>query len=110
MLCPLFAQIYRRRSPGVVSSGQDTLLLTQPAPPVPRKTTSEEVKNQNSKAVTSVPAEPTKAPTWGDTVEVEIQAEDAGQEGEARDRMGLVCCGRGCKAETGCLSAQLEAT
>nr|KAF6483517.1 coiled-coil domain containing 33 [Rousettus aegyptiacus] len=53
---------------------------SEPWPYVVVKTTSEEVKNQNSKAVTSVPAEPTKAPTWGDTVEVEIQAEGAGQE------------------------------
>lgn len=95
MLCPLFTQIYGRWSPGGVSSGQNTLLLNQPAPPLPRKTTSEEVKNQNSKAATSVPAEPTKAPIWGDTVKVEIQAEDAGREGEAGDRMSLVCVGGG---------------
>ncbi|ELK37768.1 Coiled-coil domain-containing protein 33 [Myotis davidii] len=41
---------------------------------------SEEAKNQDSKAVTSVTSEPTKAPIWGDTVTVEIQAEDVGQE------------------------------
>ncbi|EQB78080.1 coiled-coil domain-containing protein 33 [Camelus ferus] len=44
------------------------------------KTTSEEAKNQSSKAVTSVPSEPTRAPIWGDKVEVEIQAEDSGHE------------------------------
>ncbi|ELK03499.1 Coiled-coil domain-containing protein 33 [Pteropus alecto] len=53
---------------------------SEPWPYVVVKTTSEEMKNQNSKAVTSVPAEPTKAPIWGDTVKVEIQAEDAGRE------------------------------
>ncbi|KAL4701405.1 hypothetical protein H8959_015409 [Pygathrix nigripes] len=45
-----------------------------------RKSTSEEKNNQSSKAVTSVTSEPTRAPIWGDTVNVEIQAEDAGQE------------------------------
>ncbi|KAL4836552.1 hypothetical protein H8958_000574 [Nasalis larvatus] len=44
------------------------------------KSTSEEKNNQSSKAVTSVTSEPTRAPIWGDTVNVEIQAEDAGQE------------------------------
>lgn len=59
-------------------------------PSPPRKTTSEEAKNQDSKAVTSVTSEPTKAPIWGDTVTVEIQAEDVGQEGET----GGWVCGR----------------
>ncbi|XP_046506229.1 coiled-coil domain-containing protein 33-like [Equus quagga] len=53
---------------------------SEPWPYVVVKTTSEEAKNQNSKAVTSVTSEPTKAPSWGDTVKVEIQAEDAGRE------------------------------
>ncbi|KAM9093646.1 LOW QUALITY PROTEIN: coiled-coil domain-containing protein 33 [Megaptera novaeangliae] len=55
-------------------------MASEPAPPTPRKTTSEEAKNQSSKAVTSVPSEPSKAPIGGDTVKVEIQAEDAGHE------------------------------
>lgn len=67
-----------------VSSRQDALPLTQPpSPPTPRQTTSEDVKNQNTKAVTSVTTEPTTAPIWGDTVKVELQAEDVGREGEA---------------------------
>ncbi|CAM9734339.1 unnamed protein product [Rangifer tarandus platyrhynchus] len=49
-----------------------------PAAPLPRKTTSEGEKNRSSKAVTSMPSEPTKAPIWGDIVKVEIQAEDVG--------------------------------
>ncbi|XP_016066064.1 PREDICTED: coiled-coil domain-containing protein 33 [Miniopterus natalensis] len=53
---------------------------SEPWPYVVVKTTSEEAKNQNSKAVTSVTLEPTKAPIWGDTVTVEIQAEDVGRE------------------------------
>ncbi|XP_072807110.1 coiled-coil domain-containing protein 33 isoform X2 [Vicugna pacos] len=53
---------------------------SEPWPYVIVKTTSEEAKNQSSKAVTSVPSEPTRAPIWGDTVEVEIQAEDSGHE------------------------------
>ncbi|KAB0348026.1 hypothetical protein FD754_012883, partial [Muntiacus muntjak] len=36
--------------------------------------------NRSSKAVTSMPSEPTKAPIWGDTVKVEIRAEDVGHE------------------------------
>uniref|UniRef100_G3TQ07 Coiled-coil domain containing 33 n=1 Tax=Loxodonta africana TaxID=9785 RepID=G3TQ07_LOXAF len=44
------------------------------------KTTSEDSQSQNSKAVTSVTSEPTRAPIWGDTVKVEIEAEDAGRE------------------------------
>ncbi|EFB20250.1 hypothetical protein PANDA_012102, partial [Ailuropoda melanoleuca] len=43
------------------------------------KTTSEDTKNQNAKAVTSVTSEPTTAPIWGDTVKVELQAEEAGR-------------------------------
>ncbi|KAF6350929.1 coiled-coil domain containing 33 [Rhinolophus ferrumequinum] len=53
---------------------------SEPWPYVVVKTTSEEAKDQNSKAVTSVTTEPTKAPIWGDTVKVEIQAEDVGRE------------------------------
>nr|KAF6499343.1 coiled-coil domain containing 33 [Molossus molossus] len=53
---------------------------SEPWPYVVVKTTSEEAKNQNSKAVTSVTSEPSKAPTWGDTVTLEVQAEDVGQE------------------------------
>ncbi|XP_006088003.1 coiled-coil domain-containing protein 33 [Myotis lucifugus] len=53
---------------------------SEPWPYVVVKTTSEEAKNQDSKAVTSVTSEPTKAPIWGDTVTVEIQAEDVGRE------------------------------
>ncbi|XP_034850057.1 coiled-coil domain-containing protein 33 [Mirounga leonina] len=53
---------------------------SEPWPYVVVKTTSEDTKNQNAKAVTSVTSEPTKAPIWGDTVKVELQAEDAGRE------------------------------
>ncbi|XP_072602110.1 coiled-coil domain-containing protein 33 isoform X4 [Vulpes vulpes] len=53
---------------------------SQPWPYVVVKTTSEDTKNQNAKAVTSVTSEPTTAPIWGDTVKVELQAEDAGRE------------------------------
>uniref|UniRef100_A0A8D0VSE6 C2 domain-containing protein n=1 Tax=Sus scrofa TaxID=9823 RepID=A0A8D0VSE6_PIG len=53
---------------------------SEPWPFVVVKTASEEGKNQISRAVTSVPREPTRAPIWGDTVKVEIQAEDAGHE------------------------------
>ncbi|XP_014635901.1 PREDICTED: coiled-coil domain-containing protein 33 [Ceratotherium simum simum] len=53
---------------------------SEPWPYVVVKTTSEEAKNETSKAVTSVTSEPTKAPIWGDTVKLEIQAEDAGRE------------------------------
>ncbi|KAI5941625.1 Coiled-coil domain-containing protein 33 [Manis javanica] len=49
-----------------------------------RRTTSEEAKDQNSKAVTSVTSEPTKAPIWGGTVRVETQAEMRGWEHLAR--------------------------
>ncbi|XP_029808605.1 coiled-coil domain-containing protein 33 isoform X3 [Suricata suricatta] len=45
-----------------------------------RQTTSGDVKNQNTKAITSVTTEPTTAPIWGDTVKVELQAEDASRE------------------------------
>lgn len=68
------------------------LPLTHPAPALPRKSTSEEKNNQSSKAVTSVTSEPTRAPIWGDTVNVEIQAEDAGQEGKVG--AGPACAGR----------------
>ncbi|KAK2103322.1 Coiled-coil domain-containing protein 33, partial [Saguinus oedipus] len=56
------------------------LPLTHSAPVLPRKSTSEEKNDQSSKAVTSVTSEPTRAPIWGDTVNVEIPAEDAGRE------------------------------
>lgn len=74
----------------------------------PRKTTSEDTKNQNAKAVTSVTSEPTTAPIWGDTVKVELQAEEAGREGEAG--VGGWCAREGCEAEASFLSTQLEAT
>lgn len=92
-------------SPGGASGWQDILPLTQPPPPLPRKTTSEDTKNQNAKAVTSVTSEPTTAPIWGDTVKVELQAEDAGREGEAGRGWGptrLVCAG-GVRAEAASL-------
>lgn len=103
ILCPPFAQIY-----GQLSSRRDTLPLTQPALALPRKTTSEDTKNQNAKAVTSVTSKPTTAPIWGDTVKVELQAEDAGREGEAGVEGGW-CAWEGCAAEAGS-SVQLEAT
>nr|XP_051690618.1 coiled-coil domain-containing protein 33 isoform X2 [Oryctolagus cuniculus] len=53
---------------------------SEPWPYVVVKTTSEEAKEQSSHAVTSVTPEPTRAPIWGDTVTVEIEAEDAGRE------------------------------
>ncbi|XP_058521444.1 coiled-coil domain-containing protein 33 [Ochotona princeps] len=53
---------------------------SEPWPYVVVKTTSEEAKDQSSNAVTCVTTEPTQAPIWGDTVTVEIQAEEAGQE------------------------------
>ncbi|XP_040824413.1 coiled-coil domain-containing protein 33 [Ochotona curzoniae] len=53
---------------------------SEPWPYVVVKTTSEEAKDQSSNAVTCVTTEPTRAPIWGDTVTVEIQAEEAGQE------------------------------
>ncbi|XP_049761647.1 coiled-coil domain-containing protein 33-like [Elephas maximus indicus] len=53
---------------------------SEPWPYVIVKTTSEDSQSQNSKAVTSVTSEPTRAPIWGDTVKVEIEAEDAGRE------------------------------
>ncbi|XP_007446776.1 PREDICTED: coiled-coil domain-containing protein 33 [Lipotes vexillifer] len=55
---------------------------SEPRPYVVVKTTCEAAKNQSSKAVTSVPSEPSKAPIWGDTV----KAEDAGHEGENSSR------------------------
>lgn len=108
MLCPLRSDSWVGESRrGEQQVGH--LPLSQPASPLPRKTTSEEAKEQNSKAVTSVTTEPTKAPIWGDTVKVEIQAEDVGQEGEAG--AGWACVwGRGCKAGAGSLAAQLGAT
>ncbi|XP_042844336.1 coiled-coil domain-containing protein 33 isoform X2 [Panthera tigris] len=53
---------------------------SEPWPYVVVETTSEDVKDQNAKAATSVTTEPTIAPIWGDTVKVELQTEDAGQE------------------------------
>ncbi|CAO2634850.1 Coiled-coil domain-containing protein 33 [Lemmus lemmus] len=53
---------------------------SDPRPYVMVQTTSEEATAHSPKAVTSVASEPTRSPIWGDTVEVEIQAEDAGQE------------------------------
>ncbi|KAM9586410.1 LOW QUALITY PROTEIN: coiled-coil domain-containing protein 33 [Trichechus inunguis] len=53
---------------------------SEPWPYVIVKTTSKDSQSKNSKAVTSVTLEPTRAPVWGDTVKVEIQAEDAGRE------------------------------
>ncbi|XP_073733458.1 coiled-coil domain-containing protein 33 isoform X1 [Callorhinus ursinus] len=53
---------------------------SEPWPYVVVKTTSEDTKNQNAKAVTFVTSEPTKAPIWGDTVKVELQAEDVERE------------------------------
>nr|XP_048280138.1 coiled-coil domain-containing protein 33 isoform X2 [Myodes glareolus] len=53
---------------------------SDPRPYVMVKTTSEEATSHSPKAVTSVTSEPTRTPIWGDTVKVEIQAEDAGQE------------------------------
>ena len=91
MFCPPFAQIYGQWSLTVGTTSR-TPILTQPAPPLPRKTTPEGAKNRSSKAVTSVPSELTKAPIWGDTVEVEIQAEDVGHEGEA-GQVGLAWWG-----------------
>lgn len=87
---------------------QDPLPLTQPAAPLPRKTTSEGEKNRSSKAVTSMPSEPTKAPIWGDIVKVEIQAEDVGMK-VRRGRCGWRA-GVECEAEPGSLSTQLETT
>lgn len=95
---------------GEVRSRQDALPLTQPAPPLPRKTTSEEAKNQDSKAVTSVTSEPTKAPIWGDTVTVEIQAEDVGQEGETGGWVGLVCVGGGSRLPLDSAGSHLNAS
>ena len=85
---------------------QDPLPLAQPAPPLPRKTTSEGAKNRSSKAVTSMPSEPSKAPIWGDTVKLEVQAEDVGH---MWGRWGWRA-GEKCKAEPGSLSTQLETT
>ncbi|XP_028630377.1 coiled-coil domain-containing protein 33 isoform X4 [Grammomys surdaster] len=51
-----------------------------PWPYVVVKTTSEKAKNSSPQAMTSVAPEPTRAPVWGDTVNLEIQAEDTGRE------------------------------
>ncbi|XP_038179701.1 coiled-coil domain-containing protein 33 [Arvicola amphibius] len=53
---------------------------SDPRPYVMVNTTSEEATTHSPKAVTSVASEPTRTPIWGDTVKVEIQAEDAGKE------------------------------
>ncbi|XP_040586061.1 coiled-coil domain-containing protein 33 [Mesocricetus auratus] len=53
---------------------------SDPWPYVVVKTTSEKATTHSPKAMTSVTSEPTRAPIWGDTVKVEIQAEDSGRE------------------------------
>ncbi|KFO37992.1 Coiled-coil domain-containing protein 33 [Fukomys damarensis] len=53
---------------------------SEPSPYVVVKTTSEENNKQSSTAVTSVTSEPTRNPIWGDSVQVEIPAEDMGRE------------------------------
>ncbi|XP_076781664.1 coiled-coil domain-containing protein 33 isoform X3 [Arvicanthis niloticus] len=53
---------------------------SEPWPYVVVKTTSEKANNYSPQAMTSVTSEPTRAPIWGDTVNVEIQAEDTGRE------------------------------
>ncbi|XP_012657320.1 coiled-coil domain-containing protein 33 [Otolemur garnettii] len=53
---------------------------SEPWPYVVANSTSEDANNQSSKAVTSVTSEPTRSPVWGDTVKVEIQAANVGQE------------------------------
>lgn len=54
---------------------------SEPWPYVVVKTTSEKANKHSPQAMTSVTSEPTRAPVWGDTVNVEIQAEDTGREG-----------------------------
>ncbi|XP_006888452.1 PREDICTED: coiled-coil domain-containing protein 33 [Elephantulus edwardii] len=53
---------------------------SEPWPYVIVKTTTQDSKSQDSKAVSSVTPEPTRSPIWGDTVNVELQAENAGHE------------------------------
>ncbi|KAL1782282.1 coiled-coil domain-containing protein 33 isoform X2 [Sigmodon hispidus] len=53
---------------------------SEPWPYVVVQTTSKDATTHSPKAVTSVTSEPTRVPIWGDTVKVEIQAEDAGRE------------------------------
>lgn len=53
---------------------------SEPWPYVVVKTTSEKANKHSPQAMTSVTSEPTRAPVWGDTVNVEIQAEDTGRE------------------------------
>ncbi|XP_052044163.1 coiled-coil domain-containing protein 33 isoform X3 [Apodemus sylvaticus] len=53
---------------------------SEPWPFVVVKTTSEEASHHSPQAITSVTSEPTRDPVWGDTVNVEIQAEDTGRE------------------------------
>ncbi|EAW99349.1 hCG2005366, isoform CRA_a, partial [Homo sapiens] len=91
---PLIASQSTEPEIGHLSPSKETIMVTlhgatnlpackdgsEPWPYVVVKSTSEEKNNQSSKAVTSVTSEPTRAPIWGDTVNVEIQAEDAGQE------------------------------
>ncbi|GAB1294285.1 Coiled-coil domain-containing protein 33 [Apodemus speciosus] len=55
---------------------------SEPWPYVVVQTTSEEASHHSPQAVTSVTSEPTRAPVWGDTVNVEIQAEDTGREAQ----------------------------
>ncbi|XP_021062042.1 coiled-coil domain-containing protein 33 isoform X3 [Mus pahari] len=53
---------------------------SEPWPYVVVKTTSEKANKHSPQVMTSVTSEPTRAPVWGDTVNVEIQAEDTGRE------------------------------
>ncbi|XP_021028168.1 coiled-coil domain-containing protein 33 isoform X1 [Mus caroli] len=53
---------------------------SEPWPYVVVKTTSEKANKHSPQAMTSVTSEPTRAPVWGNTVNVEIQAEDTGRE------------------------------
>ncbi|XP_021092577.1 coiled-coil domain-containing protein 33 isoform X4 [Heterocephalus glaber] len=53
---------------------------SEPCPYVVVKTTSEEDNKQSSRAVTSVTSEPTRNPIWGDSVQMQIPEEEAGQE------------------------------
>lgn len=78
---------HRRTQEGVTSNRKPP---SNSAALLSRKTTSEEATGQSTKAVTFVTPEPTRSPVWGHTVKVEIQAEDAGREGEAGD-WGLAC-------------------
>ncbi|KAM4826324.1 coiled-coil domain-containing protein 33 isoform 2-T2 [Thomomys bottae] len=54
---------------------------SEPWPFVAVKTTPQEADSQSPQAMTSVVSEPTRAPMWGETVEVEISAEEVGHKG-----------------------------